>query len=453
MEENQNIEFKEVWKDEYLKWICGFANAEGGKILIGANDNGVIIGIDNYKKLLEDIPNKVRDVLGIVVDVDLKSKDNKYYLEISVEAYPYPVNYKGQYHYRSGSTKQELKGAALDRFMLRKQGKTWDGVPMPFVRVEDLDNQLIELFKSLVRSKKRMSDLDLNVDNKGLLEKLRLFDGPYLKRAAILLFMQDPEKYITGAFIKVGRFGNTDSELIYQDEIHGSLFKQIASLMDLLTTKYLSAYITYNGLQRVETFPVPEEALREALLNAIVHKDYSQPVPIQISVYDDKMMIWNCGMLPESWTVDTLWTKHGSYPFNPEIANAFFRAGEIEAWGRGIEKMSFTCKMNGNEKPSFKHDGLGLWTVFLFSNVLNVRNNVHNNVHNSVHDIEVKSLTERQSIILNLIRNDSRISIPKMSKVLSVSTKTIQRELLVLKSLNVLKHEGTSKSGKWVVCE
>ncbi len=75
MEENQNIEFKEVWKDEYLKWICGFANAEGGKILIGANDNGEITGIDNYKKLLEDIPNKVRDVLGIVVDVDLKSKD------------------------------------------------------------------------------------------------------------------------------------------------------------------------------------------------------------------------------------------------------------------------------------------------------------------------------------------------------------------------------------------
>ncbi|MBW2740010.1 MAG: ATP-binding protein, partial [Deltaproteobacteria bacterium] len=127
MTENQNIEWKGHWRDEYIKWICGFAcgfaNAHGGKLIIGVNDGGVATGIPNVHKFLEDIPNKVRDILGIIVDVNLKIDNDIEYLEIVVEPYPYPVSYKGQYHYRSGSTKQELKGAALDKFLLQKQGK------------------------------------------------------------------------------------------------------------------------------------------------------------------------------------------------------------------------------------------------------------------------------------------------------------------------------------------
>jgi ATP-dependent DNA helicase RecG len=132
--ENQNIEWKESWRDEYLKWICGFANAQGGKIYIGKTDNGDIIDLKDAAKLLEDIPNKVRDVLGMIVNVNLLTENAKKYLEIEVEAYPLPISYKGQYHYRSSSTKQELKGAALDKFLLQKQGKRWDGVPVPHAR-------------------------------------------------------------------------------------------------------------------------------------------------------------------------------------------------------------------------------------------------------------------------------------------------------------------------------
>ena len=118
MSENQNIEWKENWRDEYLKWICGFANAAGGKIYIGTDDNGKVVGVADAKKLLEDIPNKVRDVLGIMVDVNLLEENGLQYIEIDVPPYSNPINYKGQYHYRSGSTKLELKGAALNRFII-----------------------------------------------------------------------------------------------------------------------------------------------------------------------------------------------------------------------------------------------------------------------------------------------------------------------------------------------
>ena len=108
MKEQQNVEWKQSWRDEYLKWIRGFANAQGGTLVIGKNDRGEVVGVDNAERLLVDIPNKVRDILGIVVAVNLRRKAGRDWLEIVVDAYPSPISYKGEYHLRSGSTKQEL---------------------------------------------------------------------------------------------------------------------------------------------------------------------------------------------------------------------------------------------------------------------------------------------------------------------------------------------------------
>lgn len=142
MTENQSIEWKETWRDEYLKWVCGFANAGGGILVIGKSNKGIPVGVSGAAKLLEDIPNKVRDVLGILVDVNLRNEAGADLVEIVVEPYPYPISYKGEYHYRSGSTKQELKGAALDRFLLRKQGRHWDGVPVPSVSARPISTRI-----------------------------------------------------------------------------------------------------------------------------------------------------------------------------------------------------------------------------------------------------------------------------------------------------------------------
>jgi len=289
MPEDQNIEYKESWRDEYLKWICGFANANGGKIVIGKNDDGIITGLRDAKRLMEDIPNKVRDILGILVDVNLHKTKQGEFIEIDVEPYPYPVNYKGQYHYRSGSTKQELKGTALDKFLLQKIGKRWDGVPIPKVSIKDLKQETFDFFRKRASKSQRINKDSLTDSNEHLLENLQLKEGEYLKRAAILLFHPTPENFLTGSYVKIGYF-QTDDELIFQDEIHGNLFEQIEKTTDLLFTKYIKAEISYEGINRVEKYEYPKEAIREALLNAIAHKDYSGGVPIQISVYGDKII-------------------------------------------------------------------------------------------------------------------------------------------------------------------
>lgn len=108
--EIQNIEWKEIWKDEYLNWICGMTNSQGGKIYIGINDDGKIVGLSNAKKLLESLPSKIRDALGIVVNINLLKEDHLEYIEIDIPAYPIAISCKGNYYYRSGSTNQKLTG-------------------------------------------------------------------------------------------------------------------------------------------------------------------------------------------------------------------------------------------------------------------------------------------------------------------------------------------------------
>lgn len=120
MSESQNIEYKESWRDEYLKWVCGFANAQGGRN-IGVRDDGEVVGVANSKKLIEDIPNKIQDTMGIIVDVNLLQKDDLDYVEIIVNSSTYPVNYRGEYRYSSGSTKQQLRGAALTSSLWKRR--------------------------------------------------------------------------------------------------------------------------------------------------------------------------------------------------------------------------------------------------------------------------------------------------------------------------------------------
>ncbi len=440
--ENQNIEWKESWRDEYLRWIAAFANTKGGKLFIGINDKGVVIGILNASKLLEEIPNKVRDILGIIVEINLLVDDEREYLEIVVEEYPYPVSHKGEYHIRSGSTKQELKGAALDKFLLQKQGKKWDGVPVPNITAKDLSNTAFDYFRKRAISSNRMSDEISNENNDLLLEKLYLLDGTYLKRAAILLFHNDPEKYITGAFIKIGFF-RTDYELIYQDEVHGNLFEQIEKTMSILLTKYLKAYISYDKLHRIERFLFPESAIREALLNAIAHKDYGSANPIQISVYEDKIIFFNEGTLPEDWTVEQLKHKHASHPHNPAIASTLFRAGYIESWGRGTVQIINDCINYGIEPPIFSFDS-GIRVDFVANQPVNPRETTQKATQKTTQKVREK--------IIESIKINPKISRKELAETIGeISEDGIKYHLDKLKNDKIIERIGADKGGYWQI--
>ena len=440
MPENQNIEYKESWRDEYIKWVCGFANAQGGKIFIGVDDKGHVVGVQNAKKLMEDIPNKIRDALGLLVDVNLLSVDSKQYIEISVSASTYPVNYKGEYHYRTGSTKQLLQGIALTQFLLNKTGTKWDAIPVDGVDFKDLDKESFDIFRREAKKSGRMTAQDLSMTDEELLDSLNLVVDGKLTRAAVLLFHRRPEKWFGGAYVKVGFFGD-GPDLQYQDEIYGSLFIQADRVVELIYLKYFKARISYDGLIRVERYPIPKDAMREAVYNALMHSNYSSGVPIQIRIHENEVLISNDCVFPANWTAETLMQRHRSEQYNPKIANAFFRAGYVEAWGRGIENMCKLCKDYEVKTEYTVHPG----------DVMLCFTAPKSEVTEKQPEKVTEKVTENQAIIIREIGKDPFVTAIRLAEILEISVRKTKENIKKLQQKGLIQRIGPDKGGHWEI--
>lgn len=368
MPEQQNIEYKQSWHDDYLKWICGFANANGGIIYIGKDDNGKAVGISDYKKLMDDIPNKIRNVMGITAEVNLHEEQGKYFIEIVTHPYSVPISLRGRYYYRSGSTKQELTGASLNEFLLKKSGKTWDDVTEQRATFDDIDEKTVKTFLVASENAGRLPENNHGLSISELLEKLRLTENGQLKRATIILFGKDPGKFYPNTFVKIGRFGKDDTDIKFQETEEGNLIILLQAVLNQLNHKFLTRPIVFEGMHRIEKGEYPIAAIREMLLNALVHRNY-MGAPIQIRVYDDKISIWNEGTLPAGLSLDALKRSHSSRPRNPIIADVAFKGGYIDAWGRGTIKILDTCREAELPEPEMQEIDGG-FSITLFKNNL-----------------------------------------------------------------------------------
>ena len=458
--ENQTTECKREWKDEYLDWICGFANSQGGRLFIGIDDKGHIHGLGNRDKLLKDIPNQIRQAMGIVPEVNLHSNNRGHeYLEIVVAPYPVPLSVKGKYFIRSGATNQLLSGPALDRFMQQKIGLRLESLPILSLRMDDLDDRMIDTFLKKAIAKGRIAPEAQSDSKLDMIKRLRLINSDHLTNAAALLFGKESSYFFTGAYIKIGFFVS-DAEIIYQDEIGGPLLQQIDQALDTIYLKYLKAKITYQGIQRIESYPYPLEALREAILNAIIHKDYSSGVPIQISVYDDMLYIGNVGQLPAEWSLEVLLGKHVSVPFNPTIARIFYLIGYVESWGRGVEKILTACKNDGIPEPEYTIRPADIMLKFA-AHPDRIIPSGHTVIRDGLTDVAdnftdipnflTDNLTDKELSVLKLILENNCYTTSKMAAKLAVSRQTITSRLKTLQEKKLIRRIGSDRKGRWEV--
>lgn len=229
------------------------------------------------------------------------------------------------------------------------------------------------------------------------------------------------------------------------------MLSQADRVVDLIFTKYLKAEISYQGVTRIETYPFPKEAIREAVFNAIAHKFYGALIPIQIRVYKDKIIIANDCIFPDDWTVDDLMGSHRSRPYNPLIANTFFRAGFIEAWGRGIEKIKESCAEAGNPMPEYTVKREDIMVVFrsLVGKITQDTTQAitQDTTQTDIHNIE-NSIPMR---IVKVIRDNPTLSQSQIAKMLGEKHDTIKYHMRKMRLSGVIAREGTSQKGKWIV--
>ena len=432
--ESQIVEFKPSWRDEYLKIIGGFANTDGGELIIGIGDNGEITGIKKAKKLLEDLPNKIRNKIGIIPSVTIERKKKKEVIHIKISPSTVPISYDGRYYIRSGSTTQELKGNELTQFLLKKTGKTWDNI-ISSATFSDIEVSGVETFKYL--AKNRIPSISKIDSIEKIFANLELTtDNGDLTNASVLLFGKRPQKFFISAKTRVGRF-KTPTDIIDTIIAEGNLFKQLDSTIEAIK-KHLNVRFEIKGIKREDIWDYPIEALREAVINALIHKDYSSTAEIQIRIYDDKIWIWNPGKLPPELSINDLKKEHSSYPKNPLIANAFYLAGYIERWGSGTRRIVDLCKAQGLPEPEYKEEQGG-FSVWFYKDVYTEEN------------LRRMGLNEKQIKAVMYIKEKGKITNKEYQILNSVSDETSRIDLKRLIEKRLIKLIGKGRSIHYVL--
>lgn len=418
MREDLHTEFKREWKDEYLRNVAALANTEGGTIYVGIDDQGNVFGVERIDHDLKVIPDKIQNVLGIVAIVDNHRKDGKDYLTIKINPCPEPVLYDGKLFIKSGSTTRELKHAEARNYLVRKYGHIWTETSCPTVSINDLDNGYFSDFKKDAISAGKLNTDESRLSVKDLMDKLKLTVKDRPKFGAVLLFHPEPERFTRGAFVRIGMFRGSD--ILYEDRLSGPLYSMPDRILEIITSKYTIVPVEFEDITRIEKPPYPREALREIILNMIIHSDYGAEVEIQIKVYLDHIEFFNSGAPPDDWTVDYLLNAHRSVPGNPTLAEVFYRAGKVESFGRGIQKVMDQYKGRQVKPPVFNFDSSS-FSVFIYN---------ENPIVKQDSEVAHEKLSDNQNLLLrSMTANPASVS-ELMSFVSSSNRESFRRNIL-----------------------
>ena len=354
--ESQCVELKSSFNVEAMEAVAAFANAEGSKVIIGVNNKGKVVGIDINPESVQNWVNEIKSKTepAILVDTNLFELDGKTVVVLSVLEHPIkPVAMQGRYFKRIQNSNLQLSAMEIANLSLHSLQVSWDSYPAYGKTLEDLDVEAVSRFTGKVNAGGR---LNLNgqtwEDN---LRKLKLLDGMQPTNAAYLLFGRES----IGYNVHLGRF-KTPSMIIDDKMLNCNLFEAVEGTMRFLISQIKVAYeITGKTTQRTEIFEYPLPALRELVLNTIIHRDYTSPMDVQIKVFDNKIMFFSPGELYGKQTVEALQTDdYVAYTRNKLIAEAFYLTGDIEQYGTGYTRIRKeirdypTMKFEFEEKPS-----------------------------------------------------------------------------------------------------
>ena len=361
-----------------------------------------------------------------------------------------------------------LKGDSLRQSVLSRGNLSWDAYTVDGIVVDDLDEESFRIFREEATKANILSGVNLD-DRLSILKELELIEDGKLTRAAVLLFHAKPYKVFPGSYVQIGRFAS-EADILYQDEIKGSLMMLCKAIIRSLNTNYKYNLISYDRTTRHETQPYPDVAVREGIYNSLMHNDWSACQPITIKIFDLKMEISNRSVLPSGWTME----NHDSMHINPLISNAFKYAGFVEKFGTGIPKMLNACKADGNPEPEYKVYEKSISLVLKPSekymllvgklygrngndtkqttNVVDVVDNVVD-VVDGTNENHALNVQDRRKRLLELISANASISIAELALIMAVTKRTVDRDISWLKEHGYISREGNSKSGCWKVCK
>lgn len=437
LRESETTERKERLNSKALKTLSAFANTKGGSLYIGIKDDATLLSHRISDHAQQDIVNKVVNHLHIIPEVILHSYKGDEFLEVKVRKSDRPVSYNGKYYRRSGNTTRELDEEGLRALFLKNVA--WDSQTDDRLSVDEMDDTSWTQIIAKAGGQRGIPESG-DIKKEAFLHHLNLMSNGKLTHAAVVLFGNNPQKYFPQATIRIGRFKD-ESTIIADHIIKGNLINQLQRAEETIKSLINKRYeITGESFVRRDVWDYPLEALREALLNAIVHRnDHSRGSEIQVKVYDGYIWIWNPGTLPEGLSIEQLKRSHSSIRRNPLIADLFFRAGYIEQFGSGTLRMTDALKKAGQPEPEFEEQGNG-FAVKLFSAE-----------STGIKTGAVQLLNDRQKAALIYIREHGKIDNAAYQKLNNISRTTAFRDLKKLTNKGLIKQVGKEGPGTYYI--
>lgn len=423
--ESETLELKTSLSElnDIIETITAFANVKGGELYIGINPNGKVVGISLGANTIENLASDIRRDTdpSVFPNIDVVKIGNKDVIKITVQEFPIkPVFTKGKVFIRVGKSNQKASADEIRKLInahsLRKWDRQTNRIPLT-----EISSSLLKSFLSRIEE-----ESDIKFDGKRnkelILKRFELIDGKRLTNASVLLFSKNPQMYFISSFVKCAKFKGTEA-IDFEDfqDIKGSLIEQIPAVLNFIR-KHINVRIEIKGKpERDEIWEIPKDALREAVINAICHRDYESTANVQIRIFNDRIEIWNPGILPPEITLEQLKTEHPSIPRNELIAQTFYRLRLIENWGTGTNRIIRLCKEAGVSAPIFS-ERVGTFIVTFKRGSIPI----------SIFESE---LTENQQAIVKYLEKVKEVSASKMASVLELDIRTIHRNAKKLKDI------------------
>lgn len=433
--ESETVEFKESLDEEAMESIAAFANGRGGSLLIGVSDDGAVKGVQLGKETLRDWANRIAQSTRLhpkIVEVSWHGKS--VVLIEAAESPVKPIPCRGRFFKRVSKSNRQMTDDDFTRLVLHKVGSTWDEVAETRATLEDIDEQRVNRFRVLCNKKKRRL-IPSEAATTDVLEKLGLFKDGRPTRAAVFLFGKEPQRFYPSATVKIGRFrpGNV---IVDDREIEGTPFEQVDAVMDYFREHLQTRFEFHGEPAREVIWEYPLEALREAVTNAVCHRDYLDVSQAQVRWHDDRIVILNPGGLTPPLSLEALRHEHSSRPRNRKIAEMFYYAGLIEKWGGGTLQIIRSCRKADLPEPQFEEKQGGLWLTLL-QDVM------------TEEYLRSLGLNERQLSGVLHAKKSGRLTNAQYQQMGKVSKRTASRELLELESDGLLEKVGTTGKGTY----
>jgi|ERR1700733_1569564 len=436
-----------------MQTVCAFLNSEqGGTIVFGVKDDGKITGqlvTDKTRKEIGIELNKIEPYEKITIAEAPISGDKKVVVFMVRPGEKGPYTYDGRAFIRHQSTTTRMTKEEYAHLYNKHNPTNWESLPNDFCKISDLDRERI---KEVVRTgvfEKRLPESAMQESVQEALKKLGLIKNDKLTNAAVILFCKKEDKQFFQSNIKLARFKGVDkSEFLNSKWFKGNAFDLYEKAMDFLAFALpVAARIEKGNPDRIETPAIPYKVLREALINALIHRDYSDSGgSIAVAVYDDRVNISNTGGLPSKIRIFQLSKDHQSHPRNPLIAHVFYVCKKIEKWGRGTLEMIQDCKKAGNPLPIFEEVGGG------FSVTLPLKEPIRTVIIKHIEDSNVIGLTERQRKIMEALQEGPLNRQQLIEKArLDLPARTMQWEIAKLKKIGLIKAKGKGKTVAWIL--